>query len=159
MADAKRRPLMFLHLDMGPPQQIKGPSSEIRLIYRVHGGYFEGERVSGRVLPVVGDWASVKDGQITADVRMKLETHDGAGILVSYEGITALDQAAQMAMANRGHLSGSLHYFRVLPVFKVDREEYAWLEKVETFGVGTRFEDAIEYHVFEAEPAQCRKSR
>ena len=49
-------------------------------IITVMSGTFEGPKIRGRVLPVAGgDWVSVRDdGSMRLDVRIVLETDDGA---------------------------------------------------------------------------------
>ncbi|WP_375174764.1 DUF3237 domain-containing protein [Pseudooceanicola sp.] len=141
---------MFIRLDMGPAQQLRGDNGEVRMIYRVNGGHFTGDRLSGQVLPVVGDWASIKDGQVTMDVRVQLRTDDGVDVLMAYEGILPMEDGMRDLLPPDARLSQSGHHFRVTPSLEVRGAGYEWLAKAKIFGVGIRFADAIEYHVYEA---------
>ena len=55
----------------------------------VTAGFFGG----GGVRPVGGDWMTVRqDGGAYLDVRTTFETHDGAAILVTYQGLVDLGE-------------------------------------------------------------------
>ena len=59
-----------------------------RMIAALTGGEVEGERLSGRVMPSGGDWATIDDNDtLRLDARITMETHDGALIYVSYRGV------------------------------------------------------------------------
>jgi len=63
------------------------PSGRRRIVV-VKNGSFSGPRLRGRVLPCGGDWLLERaDGSRRLDVRITLETHDGALIYASYLGI------------------------------------------------------------------------
>ncbi|WP_136636905.1 DUF3237 domain-containing protein [Pseudooceanicola onchidii] len=144
-----RDPLIVMHLDMGPAQQITDATGETRLIYHVKGGHFTGPRLKGRVLPVTGDWVRVKDGAISMDVRVELETDDGDRILMVYESISDLTPEERERFRQSGSLEQAGHYFRVSPKFLSRSDRLSWLTAVSVFGVGTRYADHIDYHVFE----------
>lgn len=60
----------------------------IRVNFYSAGGEVTGPRIRGKVRPVGGDWVTVrKDGVVYLDVRTTFETHDGALILVTYQGL------------------------------------------------------------------------
>jgi len=143
------RLLTFMHLDMGPAQHVRGGDGESRLIYHVRGGYFEGTDLSGKIPPVIGDWVSVKDGQVTMDVRVRLVTDDGVAICMAYQGITAVSAEQLKALENGERIAATNHYFGVTPVLEVSDDAYAWLRKAEVFGIASRYDDSIEYHLYE----------
>ena len=66
-----------------------GPSTwGIRLVAPVVEGTVKGSKISGKLLPVGGDWALIRaDGCLEIDVRAVIETDDGAFIYTYYKGI------------------------------------------------------------------------
>jgi hypothetical protein len=68
--------------------EIIGPVAEgVRVNFYVTGGKATGPKVSGKILPVGGDWLTIRrDGVGILDVRATLQTHDGALIYVSCGG-------------------------------------------------------------------------
>ena len=81
------RPLMRLRLTTGATDEI-GQTPHGRLsIFPITGGSFEGERLRGTVLAGGGDWVTaVADGTFELDLRVTLETDDGALIHMTFTG-------------------------------------------------------------------------
>ena len=123
--DAMRsRPLMTLRLDTAPIQDIGAGPHGTRVTFPITGGSFEGERLRGRVLPGGDDWTITRsDGVIELDLRITLETDDGALIHMTFEGIR--DDGATGAP-----------YFRTLPRFATAEPKYAFLNKLLAVGIG-----------------------
>ena len=94
--------LMTLRLDVdsvGAAQIGRTPEGQ-RTIAPVTGGTFEGERFSGKVLPGGADWVRFRaDGTMMIDVRLTLESDNGALIYFSYQGrfMGAAGAMAQLA--------------------------------------------------------------
>ena len=84
----KTRPLLTLRLTTAPIQNI-GPGPHGKgLTFPIIGGSFEGDRVRGKVLPGGDDWAVERaDGVIELDLRVTLETDDGALIHMTFAGL------------------------------------------------------------------------
>src|SRR6202163_3382250 len=82
------RPLMLLRLTTSATEEI-GSTPHGRLsIFPVIGGSFEGERLRGKVLAGGGDWVTAKaDGTFELDLRVTLETEDGALIHMTFTGV------------------------------------------------------------------------
>ena len=117
----KFRPLMKLRLSTSPTQGIGEVAHGDLTIFPVTGGSFEGERLRGRVLPGGGDWVTQrKDGVLELDLRVTLETDDGALVHMTFSGLR--DDA------NR--------YFRTLPRFETAAPKYAFLNKLLAVGTG-----------------------
>ena len=58
-----------------------------RVYYDVTGGEIIGDRIRGKVLGG-GEWALIgPDGFLRLDVRLQIETHDGAFLYVQYPGL------------------------------------------------------------------------
>jgi hypothetical protein len=144
------RPLMVLDPDLDPPVLTGATPQGERKIVLINGGRFEGERLRGRVLAGGGDWALTRhDGVLELDVRLLLETDDGARIAVAYTGMRhgTADGLARMA---RGEtvVAGEV-YFRIQPRFECADERYAWLTRMLCIGIGERRPAGPRYHLFE----------
>jgi len=115
------RPLMRLRLTTGATDEI-GQTPHGRLsIFPIIGGSFEGERLRGTVLAGGGDWVTaVADGTFELDLRVTLETDDGALIHMTFTGVR--DDAN--------------HYFRTLPRFETAVPKYAFLNRLLAVGIG-----------------------
>jgi hypothetical protein len=115
------RPLMRLRLTTGATDEI-GQTPHGRLsILPITGGSFEGERLRGTVLAGGGDWVTaVADGTFELDLRVTLETDDGALIHMTFTGVR--DDAN--------------HYFRTLPRFETAAPKYAFLNRLLAVGIG-----------------------
>ena len=71
-----------------PPEIIGETPEGLRVNFYVTGGEVNGPRLGGEVLPVGGDWLTIrKDGVGILDVRATLATADEALIYVTYTGI------------------------------------------------------------------------
>jgi len=69
-------------------REVIGPVSE-GLLWNVHvtGGEVTGPKVFGKIRPLSGDWLTIRrDGVAILDVRLTIETNDGALIYVTYYG-------------------------------------------------------------------------
>ena len=115
------RPLMRLRLDTAPIEEVgetaRGPLS----IFPVTGGSFEGDRLNGKVLPGGADWVTKRpDGAYELDLRVTLQTEDGALIHMTFSGIR--DDAD--------------HYFRTLPRFETASPRYEFLNRLLAVGHG-----------------------
>src|SRR5262245_39920535 len=84
----RSRPLMTLRLNTAPVQNVGAAPRGIRVTYPITGGSFEGDRLRGKVLPGGDDWTVTRaDGIIELDLRITLQTDDGALIHMTFEGI------------------------------------------------------------------------
>ncbi|HYM24778.1 MAG TPA: DUF3237 domain-containing protein [Vicinamibacterales bacterium] len=115
------RPLMVLRLETAATQEAGATPRGTLSIFPVTGGTFEGERLRGSVLAGGGDWATKQaDGTFELDLRVTLETDDGALIHMTFTGIR--DDA------NR--------YLRTLPRFETAAPKYAFLNRLLAVGAG-----------------------
>ncbi len=109
-----------------------GPSGT-RVIVEASGGTFEGPKMKGIIKPPGGDWVVVRpDGVMQLDVRILLETDDGAAILMQYKGI-GVDGGENI---------------RTAPLFETGDERYAWLNSVQAVAHGSVGEGNVTYNVF-----------
>jgi Protein of unknown function (DUF3237) len=118
------RPLMTLRFTTAPVQQVGSVPRGERTTFPITGGSFEGDRMRGKVLPGGDDWTIKRsDGVIELDVRVTLETDDGALVHMTFEGIR-----------NDGAEGGP--YFRTLPRFETAAPKYAFLNLLLAVGTG-----------------------
>ena len=129
-SDLESEFLMELLLDVDP-QLDAGHTS----IAPVTGGSFSGARLQGTVHNGGADWITQVSGHSSLDVRITLETEDGAIIYMTYKGVVA-----------RGD-SGL--YWRVTPVFNTASDEYDWLNHKVFVGKSKQVEGKVAYDIFE----------
>ena len=114
------RPLMLLRLITSPTEEVGATPHGTLSIFPVTGGSFEGERLRGKVLAGGGDWVTGKaDETFELDLRVTLETDDGALIYLTFTGLR--DDAH--------------HYFRTLPRFETAASTYAFLNRLLAVGI------------------------
>ncbi len=99
----------------------------IRYIYNAADGTFEGLRLKGRLLPGGGDWPLAEpNGTMRLDIRIALESDDGAIIYVQNQGVWRSDPTnappAEGAPADFGQM-----YLMSTPRFETGDERYQWL--------------------------------
>jgi len=109
----RSRPLFTLRLNTAPVQDIGAAPCGIRVTFPITGGSFEGERLRGKVLAGGDDWTVKRpDGVVELDLRVTLQTDDGAYIHMTFEGIRD-DEATPTP------------YFRTVPRFETAEPKYA----------------------------------
>jgi hypothetical protein len=114
-------PLMVLRLATSASEEIGSTPNGRLSIFPVTGGSFEGERLRGKVLASGGDWVTARaDGTFEVDLRVTLETDDGALIHMTFTGVR--DDAN--------------HYFRTLPRFEAAAPKYTFLNRLLAVGFG-----------------------
>jgi hypothetical protein len=115
---------MTLGLTTAPTQNIGAGPRGTRTTFPITGGSFEGERLRGKVLPGGDDWAVKRpDGITELDLRVTLQTDDGALIHMTFEGIRDDEAAAGP-------------YFRTLARFETAEPKYGFLNRLLAVGVG-----------------------
>jgi len=120
------RSLMRLRLTTAATEQIGPTPHGILSIVPITGGSFEGERLRGTVLGGGADWVTAAaDGTFELDLRVTLETDDGALIHMTFTGVR--DDAN--------------HYFRTLPRFETAAPKYAFLNRLLAVGIGEGHRD------------------
>ena len=100
---------------------------------------FDGDRFRARQRGVAAaDWLVVgPEGTGTLDVRVTLETPEGAVVLLRYGG---------RVDASRG-LGGAPIY--AAPQFETGDERYAWLNRIQAIAKGTLTGSSLAYEVYE----------
>ena len=117
-----------------PPVPIGAGPIGMRMYYDVIDGEVTGERLRGKVLGG-GEWALIgPDGFLRIDVRVQVETHDGAYLYIQYVGLLGLNDAVQRALATGGGTDYGDQYFFTNPRIETGDPRYAWVNT--TFFVG-----------------------
>ena len=131
--------LFRLEAELGARAAIENGPQGSRVIREVTGGRFEGPRLNGTVEAPGGDWVTVRaDGKSAKlDVRLTLRTHDGAVILMTYNGVRFPSETGEAVL-------------RTAPLFETGDSRYAWLNCVQAVGIGhVGATSAVTYEVYE----------
>ena len=126
-------------------RHVVGPVGEgIRLNVYVTGGEVTGPKIQGKVLPVGGDWLTIRrDGMAVLDVRATFETHDGALIYVVYYGLTDFGEDGYENFL-KGEVSPDPRPLRICPRLSSSHSHYLWVNRTFCFGVGQSFPERQE---------------
>ncbi len=100
----------------------------------ITGGTFAGPGIRGTVHPGGADWITQVAGRSSLDVRITLETDDGAIIYMTYTGVVARNDAGL--------------YWRVRPVFYTASEKYGWLNHIVAVGKNKQVQGKVAYDIF-----------
>ncbi len=107
-----------------------------RLICPVVRGTVEGPKIKGVARPFGADWSLLRaDGCIELDVRLVLETDDGALIHVEYRGVIDLT-LEQLDRLRSGRAVGGMK-IHTAPRFETAHPDYAWLNRIQAIGCGS----------------------
>jgi hypothetical protein len=150
MFEIKTQKLMSLKLQVAGLQMVGPAPSGDRRVGVVAGGVFTGERLNGTVLPGGADWIIVRpDGCTVLDVRLVLQTDDGALIGLTYRGLRHGPAEVMDKVARGEPVDPGSYYFRTTVMFETASERYGWLNRVFGIGTGSRTAAGPEYEIFE----------
>jgi len=151
VTELRSRPLFRIQIELHPIQVVGTTPFGERRVVPVSGGTFEGERLHGTVLAHAGhDWLLGRaDGAFQQDVRLTLQTHDGALILMSYRGVRTSSAEVTAKIARGERVNRDEYYLRTAPFFETGDLRYAWLNTIVSVGVGERLPNGAAYDVFE----------
>lgn len=132
-----------------PPLPIGPGPIGTRMYYDVTGGEMIGDRLRGRLLGG-GEWALVgPDGFLRIDVRLQVETHDGAHLYIQYSGLLEVNEAVQGALASGTGTGYGEQYFFTNPRIETGDARYAWVNTTFFIGEGHILPGlGIEYRVW-----------
>ncbi len=150
MHSLPHRPLATLSLtvDFAAVVAIGATRAGHRGIAPVTGGRCEGERLKASVRPG-HDWFVGRADGLAIDVRLTLDSDDGATLYLTYTGAM---RAAPDAMARfrRGELLAAAEYdLQVVARFECGDPRYAWLNDALVVGIGEQTPGGPVYHLFE----------
>ena len=141
--------LFDIHIDLEPAQRVGQTPGGARNIVLVKGGTVAGPKVNGTVLPGGGDWVVTRaDGVGELDVRLTIQTGDGALIYMQYRGILDAKPEVFRRVYGGEDVQLSEYYFRTTPRFETSAEAYAWLNSIVCVGVGSLGPNTVDYRVF-----------
>jgi hypothetical protein len=133
------RLLMKLQVTVAGPQRIGVGPHGTRITAPITEGHFEGPRLRGRVLPGGGDWTILRgDGVLELDLRVTLETDDGALIHMTSLGLRHGPADVLAALARGESVDPSAYYFRTLPRFETGHPKYEFLNRLLAVANGDR---------------------
>ena len=110
-----------------------------RLIIEVVAAEYSGERFRAKLKgAAAGDWLQVSPRGIgTLDVRITLETDDGALLYATYRGRVDVSKGVE----------GAVVYST--PLFETGDERYQWMNAVQFVAKGVVSGDSLHYDIFE----------
>ena len=128
-------PLGRMTLQLGAPAVMGGTPTGTFVVAEIASGRFEGERLQATVKGSANaDWLTIGgDGSAALDVRILLETDDGALIYMQYAG--RIDLATQTAFAG--------------PLFQTGDERYLWLNGIQAVAKGQTDSQTLVYDIHE----------
>ena len=118
---------------VGRPDVLKNTPSGTRAIFQVLEGRIDGDRLHGKLRAGAnGDWLTTgPDGTSTLDVRMLIETDDGALIFMQY----------------LGRVRDGILYSA--PRFETGDDRYRWLNTVQAVAKGSSDGTTTSYELYE----------
>jgi hypothetical protein len=152
MKELKANRLFTLTIKLHPTIELGNTPAGKRRIFAVSGGEFLGDRIRGTIMPIIGsDLLLVRaDGSAQQDVRMLLQTDDGALVLMTYRGVRHASDEVNARIARGEAVDGAEYYLRTAPFFETSSPRYSWINKIVAVGVGERrAADSVVYEVFE----------
>jgi Protein of unknown function (DUF3237) len=131
--------LMTLQVAVAPPQTIGAVPHGKRATAPITSGTFDGPRLRGKVLPGGGDWTLLRpDGVLELDLRITLETDDGALIHMTSFGFRHGPPEVLAALARGERVDPSSYYFRTTPRFETGSPKYDYLNRLLAVASGDR---------------------
>ncbi|MGA7119206.1 MAG: DUF3237 domain-containing protein [Polyangiaceae bacterium] len=144
------RLLMTLQVAVVGAQKIGAAPHGVRVVAPITSGHFEGPRLRGKVLPGGGDWTLLRgDGVLELDLRLTLETDDGALIHMASFGLRHGPPDVIAALARGESVDPSSYYFRTTPRFATGHPKYAFLNRLLTISTGDRRAEGPVYTIEE----------
>jgi Protein of unknown function (DUF3237) len=140
---------MTLTVDFAAMVGIGPTPAGLRRVAPVSGGSFTGERLKGTVLPG-NDWVINRpDGVMVIDVRLILQTEDGAMIYLTYQGRFLATPEVMARFAKGALLEPHEYSLAMVAKFECGDERYAWLNNVVAVGTGEQTAMGPVYSIFE----------
>lgn len=149
-AELNWRHLGALRIEVDRQVSLGATPSGRRRFDILKGGSFEGTRLRGHILGGASDSLIQRaDGAFHPDVRLVLETHDGATVLITYRGIRSASDAVHQQLMRHETVPYTEFYLRNAPFFETAAPQYDWLNRILSIGVGRRDGAWVIYEVFE----------
>ena len=121
-----------------------------RLVAPVSGGTIAGERLSGKVLPGGADWVTQRtDSHSTIDVRLTLQTDDGAMLGLTYQGRFVGPPGAMQRFVAGEAIDAADYSLQTVARFETGDSRYAWLNDSIVVGIGEQIDGSPAYQLYE----------
>ena len=131
--------LMTLQVAVAGAQKIGAVPHGTRVTAPIASGHFEGPRLRGKVLSGSGDWTLLRgDGVLELDLRITLETDDGALIYMTSFGLRHGPPEVIAALTRGESVDPSTYYFRTAPRFETSAPQYEFLNRLIAIASGDR---------------------
>src|SRR5436309_16140105 len=116
MTALRYQPLFIFQIEVKPPSVIGATPGYDRRVGEIAGGRFEGERLRGKIITGGSDWQSLRsDGAITINVRLVMQTDDGALIGMTYLGMRHGPTDVMERLVRGEHVIPTEYDMRVTP--------------------------------------------
>ncbi len=125
------------HALVGPPHEVgAGPNGQ-RRYHEMRSGTIEGARLNGKLLGSGSDWMLVgADGFMRMDVRIQIETDDGAILCAHYFGPAEANRPMAEALAASRSTEFSDQSIRSHWLLEAGDPRYAWVNQAVFVGEG-----------------------
>jgi hypothetical protein len=145
----KTQHLMTLTVDVPGVQRLGAVPHGTRGTAPIPSGHFEGERLRGHGVRG-GDWTLLRsDGVVELDLRLTLETDDGALIELSSVGLRHGPPEVLAALARGDRVDPHAYYFRTTPRFSTAASRYAFLNRTLAIALAERRAAQVIYTIHE----------
>jgi len=117
----------------------------------VTSGTFQGDRLRGVSYPKVAVTGLLEraDGSARQDVRLVLETDDGAAVLMTYSGVRHASPEVAARLARGELVDASEYYLRTAAILRNRLGEVRVAHHLVSIAVGGRTPGGVAYRVFE----------
>jgi hypothetical protein len=145
------RLLMMMHVQVGTLLSIGAVPHGTRRTAPLGGGTFEGPRLRGTILPGgSADWQLLRpDGVLEMDLRVTLQTDDGALISMRSFGLRHGPPEVIAAIGRGEVVDPSTYYFRSMPRFETAHPAYSFLNRLVAVASGDRRPEGPIYTIHE----------
>jgi hypothetical protein len=145
------RLLMTLRVNVAASQNIGAGPHGTRRAAPLSGGDFEGSRLRGTVLPGgSADWLLLRsDGVLELDLRVTLQTADGALISMRSFGLRHGPPEVIAAIGRGEAVDPTTYYFRTTPRFRTAHPAYTFLNRIVAVATGDRRAEGPIYTIHE----------
>ena len=145
--------LMTLHAPLDPESQISDSLAIANV--RPTGGWVQGPRLKGVLVPPGGDWSRVMpSGVLRLDVRLTIKADDGALIYVTYNGVERDLPVGEQKIQQDQHVIGpdDVKVWMIAPTFETSAAKYAWLNETQAVGKMVQYKDGpsgyVNYEIY-----------
>lgn len=139
------RLLGTLTLDMGRAHDLGVTPSGWRRMRELPSGTLIGPRINARVLTGLDAFLRKGDNSMHSDVRLTIETDDGALIYLAYRGVRYGSPEVMKRIEANQPVGDDEYYLRNVPTFETASPAYEWLNRLIAVGVGRRMPNAVAY--------------